>query len=140
MGKLLISQENTWNPEYSGVNYRNDYMRFIGEQCEYDDEPPEYLYYEDTDGYTFQITEESCYYYQNLHSEDMNGVAIIDPRDSNAWWWFKGIHKNFQDLIDHVEMHSSIISTIIPRPEVIRNYIAILEARADTDHVPDDWL
>lgn len=138
MGKLITASENQWTPEYEGVNYRNDYMRYVGEMTSID-QPPDYVYYQDQDGFIFQVTEESCMHYQNITNEDLESVAIIDPRDQRAWWWFRGIHNNFEDLVEVVGLHATVLSTIIPRPEVVRNFVNLMESKQH-DEVPEEWL
>lgn len=131
MAKIVESPENSWNPEYEGIDFTADYVGKIATH------EIDYVYFQDDD-FAFQLTEENTFYFDNDTHKDMEALAITDPRDGRAWWWFRATHGEFADLLEWAGPHATCIHTLIPRPEVVRNFMRLQE-RDLGDFVPEDW-
>jgi len=132
VAKIYNSPENEWQPVYEGLDFTEHWMGAIATAQE------GFVYFDTFEGYEFQLTEENTILFMNDTRDEMDGIAIVDPRDSNAWWWFRGIYKDFEYLENLLCNHATIITTVIPRPEVVKNYMALM--RKDLgDFMPEEW-
>lgn len=118
MASIIWAENNNWYPEYEGCNFHDVYTEKAQDQ-DYD-----FAYFKDDDGYTFQINEENGIYYQNDTIEDMNACALVDPRDDKAWWWFPD-SRPWEYVSEAIGIHGTYIHTVIPRPEVVKNFMRI---------------
>jgi hypothetical protein len=132
MAKIFNSPENEWQPVYEGLDFTEHWIGAIATASE------GFVYFDTYENYTFQLTEENTVMYMNDARDEMDGIAIIDPRDDNAWWWFRGIYKEFDYLESLLCNHATIITTVIPRAEVVKNYMALMKKDL-SDFVPEEW-
>ena len=131
MSHIEITNDNEWVPEREDLDYT---ANWIGALVAHD---AGFLYFVDDD-YRFQITEDNAICYRNDTNEEMNGTALIDPRDRNAWWWFQGITAEYEDLYEPMSPHALHIISILPRPEVVRNFLRLAQYDLE-DYPPETW-
>ena len=136
MARINAESENHWNPKYGDIEWYPMYLQMLEEEGE---ERPENLYYEHL-GYKFQLTEENTFVYLNRVAPNMNGVAIVDPLDNCAWWWFADLNEEYEELEDLVAPIATIISSDIPGEMVVKNYLRrSLSDIVQVDYVPEGW-
>jgi hypothetical protein len=136
MARISSESENHWNPKYGEIDWYPMYEQMLEEEGE---EPPLYLYYENL-GYKFQLTEANTFVYLNRVAPNMNGVAIVDPLDNCAWWWFADLHEEYEELEDLVAPIATIISSDIPQESAVKNYLLrTLKDIVSVDYIPEEW-
>ena len=136
MARINAESENHWNPKFGDIEWYPMYLEMLEEEGR---ERPENLYYEHQ-GYKFQLTEENTFVYLNSVAPNMNGVAIVDPMDNCAWWWFADLHEEYDELEDLVSEIATIISSDIPQETVVKNYLKrSLSDVVQIDYVPEGW-
>ena len=136
MHEIKYGPENNWNPKYGDIDWYpmyEEYMESMGENT------PEPLFLH-TETYHFQLTEENSFVYFNRVAQQMNAVAIVDPIDNCAWWWFEDTHEDFEDLVEMVGPSATIINSDIPGEIVVKNYLRqILKDIVSVEYVPEEW-
>jgi hypothetical protein len=136
MASIVNGPENHWHPKFGDIDWYPMYEQMLEEEGE---EHPEYLFYEHL-GYKFQLTEENTFVYLNRTAPGMNGVAIVDPLDNCAWWWFADTHEEYDELEELVAPIATIISSDIPQEMAVKNYLLrTLSDVVEVDYVPEEW-
>jgi len=136
MARINAESENNWQPKFGDIDWYPLYEQMLEEQGE---EHPYFLYCENN-GYKFQLTEENTFVYTNRTAPRMNAVAIVDPTDNCAWWWFVDTHEEYYELEEFVAPIATIISSDIPQEIVVRNYLErSLSDVVGIDYVPEGW-
>lgn len=136
MARINAESENNWQPKFGDIDWYPLYEQMLEEEGE---EHPYFLYCENND-YKFQLTEENTFVYTNRTAPGMNGVAIVDPKDNAAWWWFADTHEDYYELEEFVAPIATIISSDIPQEIVVRNFLQrSLSDVVNIDYIPEEW-
>lgn len=136
MASIVNGPENHWHPKHGDIDWYPMYEQMLEEEGE---EHPYFLYYEHN-GYKFQLTEENTFVYTNRTAPGMNGVAIVDPLDGCAWWWFADTHEEYDELEELVAPIATIIMSDIPQEMAVKNYLKrTLKDVVEVNYVPEEW-
>lgn len=112
----------SWYPESEHFNWREIWL----EQLEDDEIERRPLFFIiDEDNYCQQINEQNTMVFNNQADDDFDAVAIIDERDGKPWWWFRGLHDYFDDLLHQVGGYATVVYNDCPQDQVERNYFRV---------------
>lgn len=125
MAYFECKTDNTYDPEYGGIRWRELRLRHLGESGL---EAAEVWFVHPDEDIEIQVTQESSVIYVNEVEPCMDRIDVVDPRDDLPWIFYRDESDTFDDSLMMIRGFAMIIHTMYPLDSVVATY---LERRMD---------
>ncbi len=143
--RIDYGEGEPWYPKSEVFNWREIWTGRLALNGKVE-RPPIFIYI-DAEGYSQQLNEQNSMLFINMAANEMDAIAIIDERDGMTWWWFRGVHDYFEEMVQKIGSYSTVIHNDCPQDQVEANYLRVQKGIMDgsihldqAQTIPDEAL
>lgn len=130
-GRFELRDTERWYPKSEVYDWR---ARRLGKLATLDQtELPALFFVIYDEDYEQEVTEQNTMAFINHTDDDLDAIAILDHRDGLPFWFFRGTHDNFEELLAQVGAYATVIHNDCPQDHVEAAYLKRQQELLSTD-------
>ena len=126
-------RENSHNPMYGDVDWRDRYLRRYGQTMME-------AYFISGDGLELQLTDDNTTLFLNATADEMDVLLVQDPRDGKPYQIWREGNPDFDGIYQRIGGYVTCVHNRYTREEVVTQYLLRnLQDLDGSDDIPREW-